>query len=208
MRSGILAVAVLTSLVLGVLGPGCETAEPIPALPCDGVCLNEFMAANNSTYPDTDLDYPDWIELYNATDEEVYLGGWTVSDDPGFEEKYSLPEDEEIDGTVYEVGVRIAAGGYLLLLADTDLEDDDPAKLMWHLPFRLDRDGEAIGLYDPDGETADELVFPAQLTDVSMSRDGDGGEAWHYDVEPTAGLANHTFDDDEGEEPADGEPGR
>ena len=46
------------------------------------VRINEFMAFNSSTLKDQDGEYPDWIELYNSSSQNVNLSGWSLTDDP------------------------------------------------------------------------------------------------------------------------------
>ena len=40
------------------------------------VVISEFMADNKHTLADEDGQYPDWIELYNPTDQDIPLEGW------------------------------------------------------------------------------------------------------------------------------------
>lgn len=56
------------------------------------VVLNEVMAVNQSTVADEDLDYPDWIELYNVSGEIVDLSGYGLSDDLSDPFKWRMPE--------------------------------------------------------------------------------------------------------------------
>jgi hypothetical protein len=48
------------------------------------VVINEFLSANVSAsgLRDEDLQYSDWIELYNRGGTPVNLAGWSLSDDP------------------------------------------------------------------------------------------------------------------------------
>jgi hypothetical protein len=53
-------------------------------VPCAGqspLIISEFMAANKTTLKDGHGDWPDWIELYNASDATVLLDQWTLTDD-------------------------------------------------------------------------------------------------------------------------------
>jgi hypothetical protein len=45
-----------------------------------GLVINEIMSSNRSAIMDEDGDYPDWIELYNAGNDEIDLLGWGLSD--------------------------------------------------------------------------------------------------------------------------------
>ncbi|MBP7050164.1 MAG: hypothetical protein KBE65_04040 [Phycisphaerae bacterium] len=80
----------------------------------------------------------------------------------------------------------IAAGGHLLLWADSD-----PAQGACHLGFRLSNSGEAIGLFDSDGATfLDSVTFGSQDHDISYGRSTDGGPQWQFFENPTPGRAN------------------
>ncbi len=50
--------------------------------------ISELMTVNRSSLADEDGDHPDWIELYNPTEETVSLGGVSLSDDPAEPRKW------------------------------------------------------------------------------------------------------------------------
>ena len=45
------------------------------------VVINEAMSKNFDSISDEDGDAPDWIEIYNPTDNDIDLGGYFLSDD-------------------------------------------------------------------------------------------------------------------------------
>ena len=47
--------------------------------------------------------------------------------------------------------------------------------MRFHLTFKLDADGEAILLFDPEGRLVDEVTFGKQKTDEAMGRPSDNG---------------------------------
>ncbi len=150
--------------------------------PFDGSALliNEFMASNaaavqDENSPAADPSFPDWIELYNTTDADIDLGGYTITDDRAEPTKHVLAK-----------GLIVPAGGYLLLWADDDEEDEGDD----HLGFKLAREGEEIGLYDPDGEPLCALEYGPQATDYSATRTSDGASTWDFDATPTPSAAN------------------
>jgi hypothetical protein len=134
--------------------------------------INEFMASNGSLAVDGDDDEatPDWIEIYNAGTFDVDLAGFWVSDD------LDEPAKAVLGSLV------VPAQGHVVLLADGG---DGGA----HLPFKLDADGDALGLFDPEGQPLDRITFGGQLTDVAAGRAPDGG-ALGFLPEPTPGEAN------------------
>ena len=137
------------------------------------VVINEFMTTNATGLQDSTGAYPDWIELFNPTAEDIDLEGWTLSDDIGERDRHTLS------------GLSIEAGGWLLLYADGDPEQGDE-----HLDFSLNADGEEIGLYSPDGGVVDELEFGSLPTDHSAARQTDGGSEWEITDTPTPGVSN------------------
>ena len=137
------------------------------------VVVNELMAENEGTITDPDFgEYADWIELYNAGTQEVDLGGYFLTDDLAEPEQWTFPA-----GTVLE------AGGFLLVWADGEEQG-------LHTNFKLGKGGEAVGLYDPQGEALDEVTFGEQTADVSYGRYPDGTASFELMGTPTPGAAN------------------
>ena len=58
----------------------CETGIPL--------VINEFLASNNSTKPDPQGQYDDWIEIYNAGEEAIDAGGMHLTDNLGDRTKW------------------------------------------------------------------------------------------------------------------------
>ena len=139
------------------------------------LCINEFMAANATTIPDDTGVYVDWIELFNMTAEDVDLAGFTITDDL-----------DEPDKHVLAAGLVVPAHGYLLLWAD-----GMPELGLDHMGFSLAREGEELGLYDPNGTVLNHLEYEEQATDWSAARMPDGElDGWIIDATPTPGQAN------------------
>ena len=53
--------------------------------------INEVVSSNQSSYFDEDGDNPDWIELYNSSAEDIFLGEWGLSDEPNNPFKWRIP---------------------------------------------------------------------------------------------------------------------
>ncbi len=139
--------------------------------------INEFMASNGSIVVDEKGDYDDWIELYNAGETDMNLGGMYLTDNFKKCAKWKIPD------TV------ITAGGFLLFWADNE-EAEGPL----HTNFRLSANsGENIGLYDTEAKgilLIDSINFNAQRRDTSYGRYPDGKKSWQFFSNPTNGKAN------------------
>jgi len=145
--------------------------------------INEFVAGYGDNYPDENGNYSDWIELYNANDEPVNIGGLFMTDN------LSTPSLYEITSS-YPNRTTIPAGGYIVLRAD-----EDPEQGALHLDFMLNSGGEDIGIsqyYNNKLVFIDSVKFPAQSTDVSMARYPDGSNNFEYFDAPTPGSSNLT----------------
>jgi len=116
--------------------------------------INEFMASNDETVADQDEEYDDWIELYNNSDIEIDLTGYTLSDNIEEPAKWMFPD-----------GTSIQAGNYLIIWADDDEEQEG-----LHSSFKLSSSGESLLLSDADGNRIDEVTYAEQTTDVSYGR--------------------------------------
>ena len=92
----------------------------------------------NST-PDGPDAAPDWIELHNLGADAVSLNGWSITDAAAKKNKWVFPN------------VSIAAGGYLVVMADGANITNPASNGFLHTNFSLDRDGEFVGLYDQTG---------------------------------------------------------
>lgn len=141
--------------------------------------INEFMASNALAFPGPQGDYPDWIEIYNAGDEDVMLGGYYLCDD-----LVDITARYQISDT-YPDSVTVAAGGFILFYANKEEESS-----VLNLDFKLKGDGEQIGLWNPDQTFLDSLTYCEQITDTSYGRYPDGSDNWYFMPDYTPGAAN------------------
>lgn len=137
-----------------------------PAIPAVNVFINEFMAQNQSTLADpADGDWDDWIELYNAGTTTVDLTGFFLTDNLTNKTAFTIPP-----------GYPIPAGGFLLVWADNETDQNIAPNTDLHADFALSRTGEQIGLYSPDGSLVDGFSFTTQTNDISLGRFPDGAD--------------------------------
>ena len=141
--------------------------------------INEFMASNSSCIQDSEGQYDDWIEIYNYGTDAIDTGGMYLTDDLSAPTKWQIPDNNPAATT-------ISAGGYLLIWADNKTID---AGL--HANFKLDADGEEIGLFDADGSTLiDSVTFGEQMPDISYGRYPDADDYWRFFGVPSPGEEN------------------
>ncbi|MCP4569261.1 MAG: hypothetical protein GY841_16930 [FCB group bacterium] len=161
--------------MLSVETPGAENQNPEE--PEEVILfINEFMAINDSVIQDETGTYEDWVEIYNPGPDPVEMGGLFLTDELTNTTQWSFPD------------TTLAAGGFLLVWCDND-EEDGPL----HTNFKLNGDGEEIGLFNRltagNGEI-DSYAFGVQTTDTSEGRQSDGGEPWVFYDDPTPGASN------------------
>ena len=140
--------------VSGAIWPLSAGAEPV---------INEFMASNQSVYPDnSDFDdYSDWIELANPASTDVSLANCYLTDDLTLPLKWRFPD-----------GASIPAHGFLTIRADgfdagpgeTHIRgyypwDSTFVTRHYHASFKLSADGEEIGLYRLDTPPVDATLI-------------------------------------------------
>ncbi|MBK8557302.1 MAG: lamin tail domain-containing protein [Lewinellaceae bacterium] len=136
--------------------------------------INELMASNTNTVMDENGDYEDWIELFNASNNAINLGGYYLSDNPANLPKYEIP-----------AGVSIPANGYLVFWADEDGVDGP-----LHANFKLSATGEALYLLNHDLVILDSITFGAQLPDIGYARVPNGSGPFVMQS-PTFGANNN-----------------
>jgi hypothetical protein len=168
-----------TWYIMGDITPGAANTNPNPEPGEISLYINEFMASNDFAVPGPQGDYPDWIEIYNAGEDDVMLGGYYMADDladPGA--MYQIPD-------TYPDSVTVPAGGFIVFYANKD-----EATSVLNLNFKLSGSGEQIGLWDPDMNVIDSLSYGAQSTDTSFGRYTDGSGTWYVMPDYTPGEPN------------------
>lgn len=136
--------------------PRCET-KTFPLLKNDiSLFINEIMADNDTTLTDEAGEYDDWIEIYNASNQAIWLGDKFLSDKFDNPDKWAFPD------------TSIEAGAFMLFWAD---EDGSQGKL--HTNFKLEKNGEFVGIFDSetnDFRLIDGIVYGEQKGDTTFGR--------------------------------------
>ena len=137
--------------------------------------INEVLARNVAAHANGAV-FPDVIELRNTGAAPIDLAGKSLSDEASTPLKYIFP-----------AGTSIAAGGFLIVHADTDT-----AAAGLHTGFELDANGDSVRLYDSvanGGAVLDAIVFGPQAADRSIARTAADAGVWALTL-PTIGAAN------------------
>ncbi len=138
--------------------------------------INEFLASNKNHKMDEFGEYNDWLEIYNASDEQVWLADYFLSDNMGSPGKYRFPEQ------------YIQAGAFYLVWLDNQKEQG-----VNHANFKIRKEGEELRLSERPSagfQIVDSIVFELQETDISMGRQVDGGADWIFFPSPTPSYSN------------------
>ncbi|MEM7232990.1 MAG: CotH kinase family protein, partial [Planctomycetota bacterium] len=128
---------------------------------------------------DEDDEPCDWIELWNRGAKDVELHGWSLSDDPHDARKWTFPP------------AVLRPGQFLVVYASGKDRDET-----LHTNFKLQRDGEFLGLYSRRGILVQRQGgfperFPKQRDGYSFGLDGHGpGFRYRYLSIPSPGYPN------------------
>ena len=136
--------------------------------------INEVSSSNDDAIEDEYGESPDWIELYNAGDFTIQLENYFLTDNPENKTKWQFPE------------VEIRPNEYLLIFAS----GRSTGNINIHSAFKLSKEGEYVGLFDPDKNLIDEWTIPELYEDVSYIRWPNGGVGNSYSTQPTPGSEN------------------
>lgn len=118
----------------------------------------------------------DFVEIYNAGNEEVDLGGFILQDEKGESEEYIIP-----------AGTMVGAKSVILF---TQAKEGNPDG---SFGFGLGKGGDKVVFLDSERRIVDEIALPEEdmPEGTSYSRVGDGGATWEI-MTPTGGQSNGT----------------
>ena len=137
------------------------------------VRISEIMAAEQLVAPDSFGQFPDWVELYNASGQTIDLSGWYLTDDPAETQKWMIPS------LVLEPGER-------KVIFCSGREAEISGEL--HTSFALSAGGESLSLYAHGGVLVDAVNFSAAQGHTSFIFDGEGNA--RLTDRPTPGYSN------------------
>ena len=153
--------------------------------------ITELMASNQTTLttrlraspggPLGETMMPDWIEIYNPSNDPLSLAGLHLTDDRADRTKWSFP-----------AGAEIGPQSYLVVFASSEniLDTRLDQRGSYHTSFKLSIEGEYLAVTAADGTVIHEYDpgFPSQRTDVSYGIDAVAQA--HYYATATPGADN------------------
>lgn len=138
--------------------------------------INEIMSANVDMFMSPAYNFDGWVELYNPTDKDIWLGGCHLSDDQGNLLKWQMPD---------HVGAVPARGFKTIWFGSNSIKTNQS-------PFKLECEGGLVCISDPSGNTIAKQAFPESRSRLSWARTTDGGNNWKWTGNPTPGATNTT----------------
>ncbi len=155
-----------------------DTSVNVNAMhPAEGdIIVNEVLVSNTVTNQDGFGQYSDWIEIYNASENEISLDKCSLSDSVDKLSKYKFPD------------ITIKPGEYLIVYASDRATVTDSEEL--HAAFKLSA-GETV-YFSYNGQLISSLETPLDLADdISYGLISDSESYTRvYFADPTPQSAN------------------
>ena len=140
-----------------LLAEGANCGSLFYPLEIGDLVINEFVAKSDSLggVQEPNGGTPDWIELYNNTDEPIVLDHhFYLSDDVDFPKKWN-----------FESPVTIPANGYQIIWADRDVQQQGV-----HANFKIEKsEGDLMLIYE-DLTIIDEVSYTEQELNKGYAR--------------------------------------
>lgn len=170
----------MSALVDTVYFPALKAAQSYARVPDGGTwqivdlntpgTSNTFIKMNEIYSRGTSSD-PDWIEIYNASEDSMDISGYKIYDSGG--QSGSKPKKVVPAGTV------LPGHGFYVIVTDDGAASG----------FGLTTNGETVWLEDTTGLVIDNVSFPALADGQSYGRLPDGG-VWQVMRAITRGISN------------------
>lgn len=134
---------------------GTDVSPEIAATGDVNLRISEVMSSNRTAYPDETGSFPDWIELTNAGNAPIALGGYGLSD-----------RADRI--TFVFPDMTLDPGQYVIVFASD--ENRNVAGAALHAQFKISASGgDTLYLFGSDGVVFSELAVPAMDRDMSYA---------------------------------------
>ena len=159
-----------------VLVPSGTTVSYFPGIMEPSSGIHEPAIFENENFENKNSD---WIEIFNSGNSTVNISNWSLTDNENDTGKWKFPE-----------GTEIPSGEYLLVLADA-LDSEITNPLYLHTNFKLDGNGEFLGLFDQQGnpKSTFENKYPKQHNFYSYGISKESGKKVYFS-RPSPGSMN------------------
>jgi len=142
-----------------------------------GLRINEYSTNSTETLMDDEGEFVSWVEIYNGTEKEVNLKGYSLSDDKLDKQKWIFPE------------YRIAPGGYgVVYLSGKDKAYGGGRTI--HCNFKLNGKEETLYLFSKTGHVADEVSVYELFSNLTCGRTNENPDKFAFFARPTPGRKN------------------
>lgn len=129
-----------------------------------GIIINEVCNNNFSNYSDTQGNYLNWIEIYNADDETHSLDG------------YQITNQKRRQNFTFD-NIELEGHGYVtVFFTDEQIDDKEDGGL--YADFELEFGEEVIYLSDANNRLVDMVEVPCLKVNQTYARSEDGGSDW------------------------------
>ena len=117
--------------------------------------ISEVLPSNSSIILDDDLNYSDYIEIYNGYKTSINFKGYYLSDSEYNTSKWQFPD------------IEIKPNEYLIVYA-SGKDKCDKKNRICHTNFKLSKTGEVISLSDRNGNIISKVSYSDLIDDVSI----------------------------------------
>ena len=125
----------------------------------DKLYISEILVNNTYTHMNDELEYSDYIEIYNGYKYKINLENYYLSDSEFKTNKWMFPE------------IIINPDEYLIVYA-SGLDKCNLETRVCHTNFKLNSDGETLTLTDKSNNIINKFTYPKMSNDVSYGYNG------------------------------------
>lgn len=136
------------------------------------VQINEVMSSNKGAVADETGDFPDWVEIHNATDKALDIAGYGLSDDLLSAAKWTFPKNTVIE-----------PDGYVIVFCS-----GEPDRGKMHAGFRISATDDVL-LSTVTGTVIDSVKLRSVDAGLSLGRDSGNSSNWSS-MQPSPGYPN------------------
>ncbi len=142
------------------------------------IYINEYSTNSTQTLMDEDGEFVSWVEIYNSSEKEVNLKGYSLTDDVLDPQKWVFPN------------FKIQANGYALVyLSGKTKEYKEGAKRI-HATFKLNGNEESLMLLNSSGAQVDMCQVFDLFSNLTCGRDRKDNTKFVFFAKSTPGRAN------------------